>query len=192
VLKKILGAQETIFKDLDEEVTRIFYSILRCALHDNPKVRRKARQAIGSIMTKQKERQSNTVTKFVIGWIVDQLKTFPTCGSKTAGDSIGLLQFIWQNVESISSGGAKKLYESILRVMSSGDMSIIKIGFAFFSTVFQKAQTFASANDASSESFTPKLITALWDFRPDWRNGKQRSNLNSFKSIINIFSGLIY
>ena len=184
MLKKILGAQESIFRDLDEEVTRIFYSILRCALHDNPKVRRKARQAIGSIMTKQKERQSNTVTKFVIGWIVDQLKTYPTCGSKTAGDSIGLLQFIWQNVESISSGGAKKLYESILRVMSSGDMSIIKIGFAFFSTVFQKAQTFASANDASSESFTPKLITALWDFRPDWRNGKQRPNPNSRNQLL--------
>jgi hypothetical protein len=171
VLKKILKVQDSIFVELDQEVQRILYSILRCALHENPKVRRKARQAIGTIMGRQKEKESDTVTKLVVGWILDQLATFPTCGTKTAGDSIGLLQFIWTNVDSISSGGAKKLYESILRVMSSGDMSIIKIGFAFFSTVFKQSLTFTVVNTESA-SFTSKLITALWDFRPDWRNGE--------------------
>jgi len=175
VLKKVLGAQDPYVFESELPVQTLIYGILRCALHDNPKVRRKARTTIGFILSRQKEKGGNdTAAKIVLGWILDQLATYPTCGSKAAGDAIGLLQFVWSNLDSVSSGGAKKLYESVLRVMSSGDMGLVKIGFSFFSVVFQTRLTVDSSSSSSKPEaiFTPKLVTALWDFRPDWRNNE--------------------
>ena len=171
-LGKILRVNDNIIVDRENpDNYSAYYSILKCCLHENPKVRRKARQVIGGLLNKHNEKQSTNLSKLVLGWILDQLGAYPTCGPKTVCDTLSLLQFVWNFVETITTSASKKIFEAVLRVMSGGDTGIVKIGLLFFSNVFQKGVGLSAKNE-EQDSLTLKLVTVLWDLRPDWRNNE--------------------
>jgi len=170
VLSKLLKAQnERLWVD-ENGPKAIVYSILKLTLHEKPKIRKKCRHTISSLMTSFEDKDNLKVSKVVIGWIVDQLAYFPTCEARVVTDAISLLHFCWDSIPSISLSGAKSLFEAILRVMSSGDPSIIKIGLNFFSSALQNRtalQVYSPENQLLS-----KLIAAIWEVQSDWRNNE--------------------
>lgn len=175
-MKKSIAVQDPKILESDLGVQGLIYSILKCSVHENPKVRKKARGAIDFIIAQQNEINGECITFLVIGWILDQLCSYPTCGARSVVDALSLLQHIWAGIRIVPSTGAKKLFESILRAMSSGEMSILKIGFMFFSTMFQTS-TIQFTEPAESkkttfslEELNCKLVTAIWEFQPNWRN----------------------
>jgi hypothetical protein len=120
------------------------------------------------MIVSQNEHQNNPIQKLVLGWILDQLSYFPTCDSKVVADALTLLTHCWDSIPKMSFAGAKKLYEGVLRVMSSGDAAIMKMGLCYFAVVFQNPVVVMDADPG--DKLTSKLIVALWELQPDWRN----------------------
>ncbi|CAL8137970.1 unnamed protein product [Orchesella dallaii] len=166
-LMKLIRVQDKINLEDDKELQALMYMVLKCTLHEKPKVRRKSRIAVKRLVSTN-DSTNNSMTKLVLGWILDQLACFPTCETKVVADALGLLLSIWTSVTSISKPGAKKLFEGVLRVMSSGDAAIMKIGFSFFIEVFENFTAVAEC-DPQDELFS-KLIVAVWEVQPDIRN----------------------
>lgn len=157
------------FED-DKVLEAVLYSVLKCSLHDKPRVRRKARQSIKSlIICFNEKKMSKTIPKIVIGWALDQIACYPMCESKVVADTLTLIATCWSGITKMSFLGAKKLFEAVLRVMSSGDASIMKIGLSYFVVVFQNDVSISDSRPEDS-SLTVKLLVALWELQPDWRN----------------------
>lgn len=164
---KLMQVQDKVNLEDDKELQGIFYCLLKCSLHERPRVRKKARNSMRRLISRQCS-SNNSITKLTLGWILDQLACFPTCETKVVADVLTLLVCLWSSIANVSRSGAKKLFEGVLRVMSSGESSIVKIGLSFFVEVFQNATT-VSDGDEQDELFA-KLLVAVWELEPDTRN----------------------
>lgn len=163
---KLIRVQDRLPLEEDKPLQSVLYLILKCTLHERPRVRKKARFAIKRFVTAPGS--ATPLTKLTLGWILDQLSMFPTCDAKQCADVLSLLLNIWPLISSITKPGAKKLFEAVLRVMSSGDSNIMKIGLSFFIECFTNFTTIAQC-DPDDELFS-KLIVCVWELQPDTRN----------------------
>ncbi|ODN00012.1 RRP12-like protein [Orchesella cincta] len=165
-LMNLIRVQDQLNLEDDKELQALMFMVLKCTLHEKPKVRRKSRIAVKHLVSN--DSTNNSMSKLVLGWILEKLSLFPTCDTKVVADALGLLLSIWKSVTSISKPGAKKLFEGVLRVMSSGDSAIMKIGFSFFIEVFENFTAVAEC-DPQDQLFS-RLIVAVWEVQPDNRN----------------------